>query len=109
MYEETEEVTENPSENPTETQQQEEQETTTTMILETSSEVTTVTDDVGEGYPDYSANPVHELFDMLGVDLDYVPHNEFQCFTMACSLVCALWFIIWFCKFLLACSRDLFK
>lgn len=109
MNEEIEEVTENPSENPTENTQEEEQETTTTTILVTSYETTTVTVDVGEGYPDYSDNPVHELFDMLGVDLDYVPHNGYQCFTMACSLICALWFIIWFCKFLLACSRDLFK
>ncbi len=83
----------------------------TTTILVTSSETSTVTAivDVGEGYPDYSENPLHELFDMLGVNLEYVPKNPYQCFSMACSVIVALWFIIWFCKFLLALSKDLFK
>lgn len=82
--------------------------------LDSPSETTTTTtevvvEDVGEGYPTDEENVVHELFATLGVNLDYVPKNPYQCFAMGCSLLCALFTLIWFCKFMLALSRDFFK
>ena len=94
-----------------------EDETTTTTITETQTETETTTTtaiissdiDYSEGYPTHSDNVIHELFETLGVDLDYVPQNGYQCFTMAVSAICAIWFIHWFAKFIWSLARDVFK
>ena len=77
-----------------ETQEAETQET------ETQSQSSSEPVDYSEGMYDLRDNVIHELFYSLGVDLDYVPKNNFQCFTMALSFLAALWFIWHFVKFL---------
>lgn len=51
-------------------------------------------------------NIIHQLFSELGVNLDYVPANEWECFTMALQFLAALWFIWWFVKFLFTLLRG---
>lgn len=94
--EETTTTTEAPVESQTET------ETTTTMII--SSDI-----DYSEGYPDHSDNILHQAFESLGVDLDYVPQNGYQAFTMACSLIVVIWTLHWFGKWCWSLARDVFK
>ena len=65
--------------------------------------------DYSEGFADNSENIIHQLFATLGVDLDYVPTNNYQAFTMSLQLVCALWFIWWFVKFLWTSVREMFR
>ena len=54
-------------------------------------------------------NVIHQLFSELGVNLDYVPENEFECFTMAVQFLAALWFIWWFVKMLYTLMRGFLK
>lgn len=54
-------------------------------------------------------NVIHQLFFELGVNLDYVPENEFECFTMALQFLAALWFIWWFVKMLYTLMRGFLK
>ena len=54
-------------------------------------------------------NVIHQLFSELGVNLDYVPENEFECFTMALQFLAALWFIWWFVKMLYTLMRGFLK
>ena len=95
---------------------QEEETTTTTQAEETTTETTTTTAaitssdiDYGEGYPDHSDNILHQAFESLGVDLDYVPQNGYQAFTMACSLIVVIWVLHWFGKWVWSLARDVFK
>lgn len=81
---------------------QTETETTTTVII--SSDI-----DYSEGYPDHSDNILHQAFESLGVDLDYVPQNGYQAFTMACSLIVVIWTLHWFSKWVWSLARDVFK
>lgn len=59
-----------------------------------------------EALPDNSENIIHELFAELGVNLDYTPVNNFQCFTMSLQFLSALWFIYWFVKYLWSVLRS---
>ena len=59
-----------------------------------------------ESLPDNSENIIHELFAELGVNLDYTPVNNYQCFTMALQFFAALWFIWWFVKYLFSVLRS---
>lgn len=54
-------------------------------------------------------NIIHQLFLSLGVNLDYVPDTEFECFTMALQFLAALWFIWWFVKMLYTLMRGFLK
>lgn len=54
-------------------------------------------------------NPMHQMFLTLGVNLDYVPQNDYECFTMALQFVVALWIISWFFKFIYSFMRDSFR
>ena len=88
------------------------QETTTTypMTTTTLTETTlTASSDVSEGFPDNSDNVIHQFFYTLGVDVDFVPANKNQAFAMSLQLICAIWFISWFFKFLWTTVRDMFK
>ena len=61
-----------------------------------------------EQLPDMSDNEIHELFAVLGVDLDYTPQNAFQCFTMSLQFIAALWFIGWLVKYVFQLMRQSF-
>lgn len=54
-------------------------------------------------------NVIHQLFFELGVNLDYVPETEFECFTMALQFLAALWFIWWFVKMMYTLMRGFLK
>ena len=86
---------------------------TTTTTTAAPEQITTTTaaviSDYSEGFADNSENIIHQLFCTLGVDLDYVPKNNYQAFTMGMQLICALWFIWWFVKFLWTTVRDMFR
>jgi hypothetical protein len=89
-------------------------ETQTQTQETTSSEVTTTTSlnseiDYSEGFPVNPDNDIHRLFSVIGVDLDYVPQNNYQCFTMALQFLAALWFIWWFVKYLFTFIRGVLK
>ena len=43
-------------------------------------------------------NIIHQLFLSLGVNLDYIPHNKYEAFTMGLQFCAGLWFIWWFVK-----------
>lgn len=44
-------------------------------------------------------NIIHQLFSELGVNLDYIPADKHEAFTMGLQFLAALWFIWWFVKF----------
>lgn len=44
-------------------------------------------------------NVIHQLFFELGVDLDYVPVDKYEAFTMLLQFGAAMWFICWLLKF----------
>lgn len=89
-------------------QEIEEQETTTTTttIQENLEGESLSNSESIELLPDNSENIIHELFAELGVNLDYTPVNNFQCFTMALQFGAALWFLWWFVKFLFSLLRS---
>lgn len=87
-------------------QEIQEQETTSTITLETQEGESPSNSEPIELLPDNSENIIHELFAELGVNLDYTPQNNFQCFTMALQFFAALWFIWWFVKFLFSLLRS---
>lgn len=43
-------------------------------------------------------NIIHQLFLSLGVNLDYIPQNKYEAFTMGLQFCAGLWFIWWFVK-----------
>ena len=97
------EFLEETTETPTETETEETTETETeTPTEETTQEVPLSSDpvDVSEGFYNMEDNVIHDLFYTLGVNLDYVPKNPYQCFTLALQFCAALWFIWHFVKFL---------
>ena len=51
-------------------------------------------------------NIIHQLFFDLGVDLDYIPTQKYEAFTMGLQFVAALWFLHWFCKWLWSLVKD---
>lgn len=84
----------------------------TTAIQETTEQVETVTEivtEIVEVLPSLEANPqneMHQLYLILGCNLDHVPINEFEAFTMALQFLGATVFLIMFCRalFKLMCS-----
>lgn len=59
--------------------------------------------------PDNSENVIHQLFMELGVNIDYVPQNKNEMFTMGCQLICALFFIIWLLKLVYSVMKGMLK
>lgn len=53
-------------------------------------------------------NVIHQLFLSLGVNLDYIPQSDYECFLMVLQFIAALWFIWWFVKYLFTVLRSLF-
>lgn len=56
-----------------------------------------------EVVPSLEPNPenvIHDLFSILGCNLDHVPANPNEAFTMSLQFLGALFFLIWFCRFL---------
>ena len=51
-------------------------------------------------------NIIHQLFLNLGVNLDYVPANEFECFTMALQFLAGAGFMLWFVRFMFTLLRS---
>jgi len=54
-------------------------------------------------------NIIHQLFFELGVNLDYVPENKFEAFTMLLQFCAGLWFIAWFVKFLFTFMKSFLR
>lgn len=54
-------------------------------------------------------NIIHQLFLALGCNLDYVPEHKWQAFTLGLQFLAALWFIIWFVKFLFTLMKDMWR
>ena len=65
--------------------------------------------DLQSEFSDLSDNIIHQLFFELGVNLDYVPKSDYECFTMGCQLICGLFFIWWFVKMLVMLMRQMYK
>lgn len=82
----------------------------TTVIQETTEQVETVTEIVTEiveveVFPTLDPTPeneMHQLYSILGCNLDFVPSNEFEAFTVALQFIAATVFLIMF-------GRALFK
>lgn len=97
-----EEMTTQTQENEQEiTQETQETQETTQPVESSNSEPVII-----ESLPDNSENIIHELFAELGVNLDYTPQNNYQCFTMALQFAAAIWFISWFVKYLWGVLRS---
>lgn len=65
--------------------------------------VTEIVTEIVEVVPTLQPNPenvIHDLFGILGCNLDHVPANPNEAFTMALQFLAALFFLIWFCRFL---------
>ena len=43
-------------------------------------------------------NPLHQLFYLLGCNLDYVPIQKYEAFLMGLQFCAAVWFLYWFTK-----------
>ncbi len=54
-------------------------------------------------------NIIHQLFLSLGVNLDYIPTQKYEAFTMALQFAAALWFIWWFVKLMYTLMRDMMR
>lgn len=101
-----------------ELQEQEQEQETTTQEQEQEQETTSTTVQVTESasqtteyipLPSNEDNIIHELFAELGVNLDYTPQTKGQAFTMALQFIAALWFIIWFVKYIFTLLRGFLK
>ncbi len=64
---------------------------------------------VSSNLPDMHDNDLHELFLTLGVDLDYVPTNTYEAFTMGCQLLTALLFLGFFLVYLFKLMRGFLR
>jgi len=51
-------------------------------------------------------NIIHQLFFELGVNLDYIPQDKYEAFTMLLQFLAGLWFIWWFVKFLFSLLKS---
>lgn len=100
-----EEMTTEMTETQTESQETQSQETESQTVTETAAEAPSNSEPV-EALPDQSDNIIHELFSELGVNLDYTPANNYQCFTMTLQFIAALWFIWWFVKYVFTLLRQ---
>lgn len=54
-------------------------------------------------------NVIHQLFSELGINLDYVPQTDFECFLMTLQFLAALWFIWWFVKFVFTVLKSFLR
>lgn len=78
--------------------------TTTEQLTETAANPETVTEiitEIVEVLPTLEANPqneMHKLYSLLGCNLDHVPINEYEAFTMALQFIGATVFLIMFCR-----------
>lgn len=54
-------------------------------------------------------NPIHQLFLILGCNLDYVPIHKYEAFLMCLQFAAALWFIFWFVKMLYTFMRSFLR
>lgn len=94
---------ETPTETPTDTEQETPTEISTEAEQETPTEAETENSETPlffDSLPDNSENVVHEMFAILGVNLDYTPQNKFQCFTMGMQFIAAFFVIYMFLKYL---------
>lgn len=83
-----------------------------TTAAEALPEPPTITEVLTQSAPSLTPNPenvMHNLFFILGCDLDHVPINEFEAFTMALQFLAALFFLIWFCKFMYQMMRPFLR
>ena len=51
-------------------------------------------------------NPIHQLFLILGCNLDYVPIHKYEALLMCLQFIAALWFLVWFTKFFFTLLRS---
>lgn len=54
-------------------------------------------------------NPIHQLFLLCGVNLDYVPIHKYEAFLMALQFGAALWFLWWFVKMMYNLLRGFLR
>ena len=54
-------------------------------------------------------NPIHDLFSILGCNLDHVPASPYEAFTMSLQFLGALFFLIWFCRFLWSLMKPFIR
>lgn len=76
-----------------------------TEIVTTPEVVAEIVTEIVEVLPTLEANPqneMHQLYSILGCNLDFVPSNEFEAFTVALQFIAATVFLIMF-------GRALFK
>lgn len=99
MMTEAQELTEPSSEPMTEAQAEDTTEQMTEAQIEQETQIQEQ-EQVSSNFPDNHDNDLHELFMTLGVDLDYVPANTFEAFTMGCQLLTALLFLGFFLVYL---------
>lgn len=57
---------------------------------------------------DFVQNSIHQLFFEFGVNLDYVPENKYEAFTMLLQFVAAFFVHRWFIKFLFSFVRSMY-
>lgn len=76
-----------------------------TEIVTTPEVVTEIVTEIVEVLPSLEPTPeneMHQLYSILGCNLDFVPSNEFEAFTVALQFIAATVFLIMF-------GRALFK
>lgn len=76
-----------------------------TEIVTTPEVVTEIVTEIVEVFPTLEPTPeneMHQLYSILGCNLDFVPSNEFEAFTVALQFIAATVFLIMF-------GRALFK
>jgi len=63
----------------------------------------------GEPFPLNRDNIIHQLFQSLGINLDYVPSDPYECFLMALQFLAAVWFIAWLVKMMYTAMIHLLR
>ena len=92
------------------TEAQTEENTEPMTVTQTEQEIQTQEQEqVSSNFPDMHDNDLHELFLTLGVDLDYVPTNAYEAFTMGCQLLTALLFLGFFLVYLFKLMRGFLR
>lgn len=81
-------------------QETEEQETTTEQTVQTETEQNSEQPLFFESLPDNSENTVHQMFAVLGVNLDYTPQNPYQAFTMSLQFLGAFFVVYMFLRYM---------
>lgn len=64
------------------------------------SEITQLPQKLPEFITPDTNNVLHQLFKLLGCDLDYVPAHKYEAFIMGLQFLAALWFISMLVRFL---------